>query len=1025
VPTNTGDSRHERRHLTVMFCDVVGSTALSGRQDVEAYFSIVRAYYDAFEAVVDRHNGLIAQHQGDGIFIWFGYPESRDDDTVRAVRAGLDLILVSRRLSSSLERVAGEQLAVRMAVHAGEVLIASVDGEQMPIAFGHTANVAAKLQQSARPGTLVVSDAVRGLIGDSFELEALEPPRVAGGSVTVFEVVSERRAGSHVSSRWRTQLVGREPEQQLLNEAWARTEDGAAGAIVLVGERGIGKTRLASELALALEATKGNVLDCTCHELDAGSAYRPFRVLLSQAAGIELGDPPIVSAALVREHLINGLSMDERAAGILGGVVGLPADLAGPPADLDPVRLGQVTNELLVDWVRRVAASAPTLLLIDDVPNADPSSLAVLAQITMAPMPHLLALFTARSDSPLPGFLRGRGVNVVELRPLTDEPAALLVDAVDVELDDARRRQVLALGEGVPLYLEELARGAHQAAGQGLLPITLTQRLQVRLNEPRIDREIAGVLAVAGQQVDEELLAAVLGISIDELRRRLEGLLAADLVVRAGPTATSLGFRHGLIADAAYAALLETQRAHWHRRIAEAMQHQNRDGRLVDWSVVGRHLLRAGRPLDAYEAILASADQARRTGASTEAITEYTSALDIVRDVADPTVREVLEVRCRLQRGITAFSTRGFSADEAVEDFDRCAELCRTLGPRPEHVSALSGVYTYYLLQGALGRAREIVEDLQGWVETGHDHYRQSNNLGFGVLSFYEGDYHEALRLLTLASQLPSEVIEATYEQTWGLPFDALAVSLAQLAPVLWICGRPRAGLDAADRAIARAANLPFPEGPYSMAWAKSYVAWLYSLGGHHHAAARVAREVRDLGARHGFAFWESTGEIHLALSEYRINGRPDAWTSVSVHASIWELLRARVFLPYVLTAAAALRGDMGFPDEAIAGLEAAGTLTQETGVRFYEAERLRLLAGALPDERQGEAEGLRIQAAELARDQGAVVFELRAALDLARADRSDSIARLIAAVEKFPAGAGYPELNEARALLASTTTRA
>jgi hypothetical protein len=224
--------------------------------------------------------------------------------------------------------------------------------------------------------------------------------------------------------------------------------------------------------------------------------------------------------------------MDERSAGILGGVVGLPADLAGPPADLDPVRLGQVTNELLVDWVKRIASASPTLLLIDDVPNADPSSLAVLAQITTAPPPHLLALFTARSDSVLPGFLRSGGVRRVELNPLADEPAALLVDRIEVELDDARRRQVLALGEGVPLYLEELARGAHQTTRAGLLPITLTQRLQVRLNEPRIDREIAGVLAVAGQQVDEELVAAVLGVSIDELRQRLEGLLAADLVVR-------------------------------------------------------------------------------------------------------------------------------------------------------------------------------------------------------------------------------------------------------------------------------------------------------------------------------------------------------------------------------------------------------------------------------------------------------------------------------------------------------------
>ena len=208
------------------------------------------------------------------------------------------------------------------------------------------------------------------------------------------------------------------------------------------------------------------------------------------------------------------------------------------------------------------------------------------------------------------------------------------------------------------------------------------------------------------------------------------------------------------------------------------------------------------------------------------------------------------------------------------------------------------------------------------------------------------------------------------------------------------------------------------------MAYAKSFMSWMYGLGGHHDAAARLAREVREIGTRHGFAYWETTGEIHLALNEYRLDGRPDAWDTVTLHASIWEMLGARVFLPYVLTAAAAVRGDMGHPLEATADFEAAGFLAEKTGARFFEAERLRLQAITLPDERRDEADDLRQRAWQLAYDQGAVVFELRAALDLARSRGAGATPHLASVVAKFPAGAGYPELNEAHAFLAGSSIR-
>jgi class 3 adenylate cyclase/tetratricopeptide (TPR) repeat protein len=1030
MPTLGSDERRpndssQRRFLTVMFCDVVGSTHLSRERDVEAYFSILRAYYDACTPVVERHGGRVAQHQGDGIYVWFGYPVPSEDDATRAVRAGLDLLVVLRRLSARLESESGEPLAVRIAAHAGEVLVAAV-GNDAPLAFGHTPNLAAKLNQAARPGTMVVSGEVLRLVGDRFEVEPREDVVLQDGSaVPVYEVAGERQPEGGIGRSWRTPLIGRARERERLERAWSSVQAGEGAAVALVGGRGIGKSRLASAVAAEAASRQATVLECACTQLDTTSAYRLFRTLLAQAAGIGPDAPPTLSAALLEQHLIDRLGMDEGAVALLGGVLGLAEAAAGPPPDLAAVKLAQVTAELLGEWVARLAAAAPTVLLIDDVPDADPSSLAVLGQLVAARPPRLLLVFTARSPAGLAPLLAEGPVERIELEPLEGEDAEAMIDAVAAAdpLDLREREQVLRQGEGVPFYLEELARAAH--ADQAALPITLTGQLQARLAAPGIDRDVVGVLAVAGQELDELVLAAVLRIGGDDLHHRLDPLLAADLVVDTGATGSAYRFRHGLIAEAAYGLLLQEQRTELHRRIAEVLAGLDGTGRAVDWNVVGHHLRLAQRPLDAYEAILAGADEARRGGAIPEALQSYREALDLVAELTDPGVRDLLEVRCRLQRGITAVSARGFAAEEAVEDFARCAELCRKLGPRPEHLSAMTGVYSFYLLQGDLAAARQVAGDLRSWVEAGHADYRPENALAFGVLSFFEGDYAGAAERLGQAARqfrtLPADAPRG--EQNWLLPFDPLVVTHSHLAPVLWITGRPREAHEAGDRAVARAATLPFPEGPFSMAYAKSYLAWMYAVGGHHETAARIADEVREIGRRHGFVFWESTGEIHLALAEFRTAGRTDAPQTVAAHAAMWEFLGARVFLPYVLTAAAETSAALGNDAEAVAGFAAAGALVEETGVWFYEAERLRLVAQTAPP--GAEPRAMLREAWELAHRQGALLFELRAALDLARqAPDPESAARLAEVRARFPPGAGYPELNEAQALLAQAPTR-
>jgi class 3 adenylate cyclase len=1001
-----------RRHLTVMFCDVVGSTKLSSERDVEAYFSLLRSYYDACRPVVQRHGGFVAQHHGDGIYVWFGYPEPREDDAVRAVRAGLDLLLVLRRLSARLEAETGQPLSVRIAAHAGEVLMTLVDGEPRPLAFGHTPNLAAKLQQAAAPGMMVISADLVRLVGDRFEVEARPGAQLPGGAVVpAWAVLSEARRPGRVGRSWRTQLVDRHREVESLRQAWSATSAGAGRVVALVGDRGVGKTRLASAVLELADRGTANVVDCVCPPFDSAAVLRPFRQLLVQAAGVDPEAPPAVIGARLEDHLSDRLGFDRLVAVVLGALLELPSETIGPPPDLDPSRFAQLTAELLIAWLTRLAAERPTVVLIDDVTDADPSSLAVLTQLVAAVPPGLLLLLTARSGAPDLPLLTGRPADVMHLEPLGEDAAQALIDAVPggPGLAPYVRDRVLAQSQGIPFYLEELTRAAQEGAGAWAVPVTVTGRLQARLAAPGVDRGAVAALAAAGDAVEPEVLAAVLGVDTDEVRRRLAGAMARDLVVEAGGGA-GYRFRHGLLRDAAYALQVKDDRTRMHSRLADAMTRRGVDGRPVDWIAVGRHLRLAGRPLDAYEALLTAAGLARLAGAMPEALQIYRDVLEIVADIADPGARDLLEIRCRLQRGATAVSARGFGADEAVEDFERCAELCRRLGPRSEHLSAMSGVYSFYLLQGDLPAARRTADDLRRWVAAAHAGHRPENVSAFGVLSFFEGDYTAAAAQLGEAmaryAELPWE--QSHVEESWLLPFDPSVTSLAHLASVLSITGDWAGGQAAGDRAIARAAVLPFPAGPFSMAYAKSYLAWANAVIGNGAVAARLATDVRDIGRRHGFVFWESTGEIHLALAE----GGLGAADTIALHASVWRLLRARVFLPYVLTAATAL-GTPGGP----AGYAEAAALTEETGVRFYEAERLRLLAATVEP---GEAEAVLAEAWRLAREQGALLFELRAALDLARLTGSPAATeRVRESAERFPRGAGYRELNEALTLLA------
>jgi hypothetical protein len=785
----------------------------------------------------------------------------------------------------------------------------------------------------------------------------------------------------------------------------------------------MGKTRLASSLAAAAGSAQATVLDCACNRLDATTAYRSFRTLVAQGAGIGPDDPPVVAAALLERHLVERLGMDRRAVSLFGAVLGLPEPDAGPPPDLAPTRLAEVTAELLVEWAGRLAAASPTVLVVDDVPDADPSSLAVLARLVAALPPRLLLVVTAPSPAALAPLLAEGPVERIELAPLAGADAEALIDAVAAaSLEPAEREQLLRLGEGVPLYLEELAATAQDGAGRAGLPITLRGRLQAQLAAPGVDRGIVELLAVAGQELDEAVLSSALGTAGEDLRPRLDRLLAADLVVDSGGAAPGYRLRHGLLAEAAYGLLLQERRTELHRRLADALTGRQAAGRPVDWNVVGHHLRRAGRPLDAYEAILAGADQARRGGAIPEALQSYRDALDLVTEVADPGVRDLLEVRCRLQRGITATSARGFGAEEAVEDFARCAELCRQLGPRPEHLSALTGVYSYYLLQGELAAAQGGADDLRSWVETATP--------TTGPRTPSPSPCSPSSRAAT--PRRPSGSARPPGSSGSSRPTPPAASGTGSCRSTRWSSPSPTwppcsgspagPGGPRGRRPGGRQGGHPgVPRGAVQHVLRRE-------LPGLDVRGRRAPPDGRPL--RRGRARGRAAPRVRVLgehrrdppgpgpVPDLRPGRRPGHGRRPRRHVGV----PAGAGLP-------PLRPDrrrrrpraLGQPAEALAGFQMAGTLVSETGVRFYEAERLRLLARSSG---RGRGPGHVRQAWELARDQGAPLFELRPPWTWPAWPRTRRRRRGWPRPWPGSRRGRLPELNDAQAVLAQAPTR-
>jgi class 3 adenylate cyclase/tetratricopeptide (TPR) repeat protein len=1031
-----------RRQATALVVDLVESTPLAERYDVEVYGSVLRAFELACRPVVDRHEGHFVDVQGDAIVTCFGYPLAHEDDASRAVSAGLDMLAALRPVAARLQAELGVELHARIGIDTGIVVIDGVG------VLGPALNRAARLQALAAPDTVLISATTNELVAGRFDTQPLGARELKGVDVPVevHRVIGRRdpaRPGRALRSP-SLPFIGRDTELKQVLDLWdaaPAAHRGGAGAgapgkaslVLITGEPGIGKSTLASAVVQRVVEPGARVFEVYCSSYTVTSTLFPVRTAIERYANMSPDGTDAERLARLEAALAPlGVNLNEiiPALGVL-----LDLDLAGrfPVVELAPVQLRELLLERLVDVVCAAASDRPFVMVFEDLQWADPTTLELLERMAAATVrTRALILGTAR-----PGldWARDRDQALhIRLGPLRDAEArqlALAAAADQISIDDAQK--IAVRGDGVPLFVEELAHafGGGSAVSSDTVPQTLSQLLQARLDSVGPSKLVAQVAATIGREFDLSVLEEIMvtlgdvraaGADAVSLGDHLDCLLDAQLIE---PTEHEglLRFRHMLVRDAAYQAQLMSDRRARHLATARVLA----AAKAADPALKAFHFDHAGLAAESLIFYLQAVARAKAAGSFAEILAHTGRCELLLPAVADATMRAQFELAVRLNRGLAISSTAGYAAPAAVEDFGRARDLCDQLRDIPgvgvELLKALFGLWGYYCVSGDFDVAGSISAAIGRQLDGAAMHAgRASLDVCRGVEAFYRGNLRQAGDLLTRAAEaIPQDDVDPA---EWPLPNDPLAAAYAFLGPLRFLTGDLAAALQAMDAGRARSESLEFPRGPFSVAFVRTYEAQLHRARGDVQAATAAAEEVSRIGARYGFLDWQMVGRMHLAAARAMTDSSTKALDEMDDAITMWCAVGGELLIPWMRVEQAAgylARDDPDKAarclDQAFHGMASGQRLAMPEALRLRAELRLRVDPAA-----EADAEADLREAITVAREQGTAYSVLRAALSRCRLlDRgADDLAdsALAEAVAAYADTTDFPQLAEARELI-------
>jgi TOMM system kinase/cyclase fusion protein len=1024
--------RGERRHLAVVFCNLVASSG-SQRVAAESQGRAVAAYLAQAAQAVARYGGHLARRAGNSFFVYFGYPEAQEDDAERAIHAGREILRDVETQNPRLESEYGVRLRARVAIHAGPVVVdptGSSDAGGTLLLDGDTPEIAARLVDHVEPDTLLISDAMLRLVPGLFVTEDRGNVTLEGASapICIHRVLQPSGVVSRLDRVALTAFVGREQELSLLLDRFEQVCEKRGQVIWISGEPGIGKSRLVHRLREALRERPHTWLECRSSPYTKSSALFPLIEMAEQAFGFGVGSPTEEKLARLERGLV-GVGLEPAAALPLVASllsVRLPSNYA--PLEISPQLQRQKTLDALLTWVLALSERQPLVLLVEDLHWIDPTTLEWLGLlIGQCPMASILLILTSRPEFAPPWPRREHVLSIGLGRLRGREAKRLVVEALGkAAIPEALVDQIATRSDGVPLFVEELAKGALESSGALAdwdVPTTLQDSLVARLDRLGEAKPVAQLAAAIAREFPYALLASVAPMSETALRDGLDRLVEAELLYQRGqpPDATYI-FKHALVRDAAYQLLLDSQRKELHGRIADALGTRFGDRVAREPEVIAWHCEQAGRIAQAIGHYQRAGERAAQRWAHNEAIQHLRKALDLLGKLPEDDECHQKEIEVRLTLAGPLAALRGYEDPEAVASCARTEALCDRIGSGPHQLRPLLGLMLYHFNRGHLIGAREYAEallriaeplDVPGLLIAG---YVIRGTAGIRSVPLPEvcQDFEKAIAIARKA-ELPPPV--------GAFEIDALAVAYSSYAIALVAAGKLDSARLACERAIERGHALAHPR---TLASALAGCAVAHLLMDDPERTRALAEECLKESHGHGFHTVEAATMVREGWARVRL-GDLDGIAAVEEGEALASTSGTLGGLSQLHFEAADAYQRAGLTARALEALERGAQVSERTGESMAIPQVAMIRARILLQSSSGthaEAERLLLESLDGFERLQSPWWALEPALLLARialqtGNKIDEArARLVQQYAAFTEGFETARLREARALI-------
>ena len=1027
----------EFRQITVMFCDLVGSTQLAEKLDPEDLQKLIDAYRGECSTAIKRYGGEVARYFGDGVMAFFGWPSAHEDDAARAIHAALEIV-------SGITKISGPvTLACRVGVCSGPVVVGEIGNSTTPWpmdAVGETPNIAARLQTLAAPNTVLISESTRRLVSAAFDLQDLGLQELKGVTepVHVYRVLAAKNIASRFEAAhagFLTPLVGRSSELSLLLDRWQKVKEGDGQVIILSGIPGVGKSRLLHELKSHIQQDPHVLLHHQCSPYHNQSAFFPVIEQIEQAAQLTAREADADKIAKLKAYLPRSTDSSIEPVLLIAKLLSIPAENHRELSGLTPQQIKNRTISTLVDMLLAFSFQRPTLCVFEDAHWLDPSTLELL-ELIISRIGHarVLLIVSCRPEF-RPPWIAHANITTHSLTRLSQTEVKTMIrdllrgGSIPQQLID----QIIEKADGVPLFIEELTNSTLSAplrtrdtfertAQPALLrvPETLSDALMERLDRVAPSRRLAQIAAVIGREFSYDLLSAASQIDEDDMQSALSLLEQADIIYRVGISpSVRFAFKHVLLRDAIYDSLLRSRRQQIHADIAAILQHDFPELAENQPEVLAYHYQEAGNHQLAIRCWFESGQRALAHSANVEAIANFRKALQLLNALPETPERTKQEIDIQLALGIPLIAVQGYASAETREAFSRARTLCLRLGNIPEYFQALYGLWGHSWMGGKNDDALRMADEFLSRSRALSDpvllmvahRVMGSTLLTIGDFQSSANHFEETIRLSISKGKQPLYNLYMVEPQ---------AASLLLLSWDLWFLGYPDQSLSRVSEALALAQDLGHP---YTVAFAHYMTSVVHLLRGDAARAFESAEKSFKVSQEQRFSLYvilsrisrgravgdlgrlgEARAEIALGIDEARRNGvgfmlpMMDSWLA-DMHAKAGENERALSIVE--------------------GGLANIGDVTGRSWESELHRQRAQILV-ALNPSKVREAESHLKKSIEVARGQSAKSLELRAATSLAELwrtqGRPDEARALLEPICRwFDEGAETADLRRAR----------